>query len=173
MTLHQDFRRTAAAVVAGLALTLGAGAAVAQPMGGPHGPGAGEEMIGHLIAHAKAQLNLDSGQQAQFDAAVAASKAARESARALRQTVKDALQKELANPVPNLSAVATIADGVQQQASVLHRQVRDTWLQFYNNVLHDDQKAIVRDLLQKRLARAESFRQKMLERMQQRFGTGG
>lgn len=169
MTLHENFRRIAMAATAGLALTLGAGPALAQPMGGPHGPGGGEEMIGRLIAHAKAQLNLDTSQQGMFDAAVATGKTARELARASHQKVKDALQTELAKPAPNLRAVATVADSVHQDVLAERNKVRNAWLTVYDN-LHEDQKTIVRDLLQKRLAHAESFRQKMHERMQQRFG---
>ncbi len=49
--------------------------------------------------------------------------------------------------------------------------VRDEWLELYATFT-PEQKAVVRDLLQERVARAESFRQRMHERMQQRMGAG-
>ena len=175
-------RRTAAATAAALALAF-AGSAIAQPAGTP-GPGGfgghpgvhaammgqagGDEMVGHLIARAKDTLNLNTSQQVMFDAAVAKAKAARESGRALHQTVKDALAAELAKTEPDLAAVASVADGVQQQGIALRHQVRDAWLQLYAT-FSSEQKAVVRDLLQKHMARMDSLRQKMKEHM---FGAG-
>jgi Spy/CpxP family protein refolding chaperone len=162
-------RRTAAAVAAALALAF-TGGAVAQPMGGHHGPGgamgqgAGEEMVGHLIAKAQAQLKLDTSQQVMFDAAVAQSKAAHQQGRGLHQQARDALAAELAKSEPNLAAVAAVADTAQQQGVALRHQVRDAWLKLYATFT-PDQKAVVRDLLQQRMARMDSFHQKMMEKL--------
>ena len=161
-------RRVAAVTAAALALAFGA-AALAQPAGGhggPHGAmaGPGDEMLGHLMANAQVQLNLNTSQKLAFDSAVAQTKAARESGRALHQKVKDALVAELAKTEPDLAAVAAVADGVQQQGTALRHQVRDTWLALYAT-FSPDQKAVVKDLLQKHMARMESFRQKMQDRM--------
>ncbi len=158
-------RRIAASTAPALALMF-AGAALAQAPGGAmgHGAAAGDQMIGHLIAEAKAKLNLDTSQQVMFDAAVAQSRAARESGRALHQKVKDGMRAELAKTEPNLAAVAVIADDVEQQARALRHQIRDQWLKLYGTFTVD-QKAIVRDLLQKRMDRMEAFREKMHERM--------
>ncbi|MEO8674337.1 MAG: periplasmic heavy metal sensor [Casimicrobiaceae bacterium] len=162
-------RRAAAITVAALALAFG-GAAMAQPAGGhggPHGAMAGhggDEMLGNLIAHAQAQLNLNTSQKLAFDSAVVQTKAARESGRAMHQKVKDALAVELAKTEPDLAAVAAVADGVQQQGTALRHQVRDTWLALYAT-FSPEQKAVVKDLLQKRMARMDSFRQKMQDRM--------
>jgi Spy/CpxP family protein refolding chaperone len=165
-------RRSMAATVAALALAL-AGSVFAQPgagfggYGGPHagpmGHGGGDEMLGHLIAHAKSNLNLNTSQQMMFDSTVAQTKAARESGRALYQKVRDSMAAELAKSEPDLAAVAAVADGVQQQAIALRHQVRDAWLQLYATFT-PDQKAVVRDMLQRRMARSESFRQRMKER---------
>lgn len=163
-------RRTAAAVAAALALAF-TGGAVAQPMGGHHGPGgamgqgAGEEMIGHLIANAQAALKLNTSQQVMFDAAVAQSRTAHQSGRTLHQQMKDTLAAELAKPEPDLAAVAAAADAAQQQGVALRHQVRDSWLKLYATFT-PDQKAVVRDLMQKRLARMESFHDKMMQRLQ-------
>lgn len=163
-------RRIAAVAAASLALVI-TGSALAQPAvapgvphGGHMGPGGGDEMLGHLIIHARAQLNLNTSQAGMFDAAVAQTKAARATAQTLHQQVKDSLNTELAKPEPDLAAVAAVADGVQQQGIALHQQVRNAWLQLYGT-FSPDQKAIVRDLLQKRIARMEAFRQKMMNHM--------
>ena len=162
-------RRTAAAVAAALALAF-TGGALAQPAGGHHGPGGpmgqggGEEMIGHLIANAKAKLNLNTSQQVMFDAAVAQAKASHQSGRGLHQQVRDALAAELAKTEPDLAAVAIVADTAQQQGVALRHQVRDAWLKLYATFT-PDQKAVVKDLLQQRLARMDSFQQKMMQRL--------
>ena len=169
---HQESRfsprRAAAVMAAALALAFG-GTALAQPAGGhggPHGAmaGHGDEMLGHLIAHAQVQLNLNTSQKLAFDSAVAQTKAARESGRALHQKVKDALDAELEKTEPDLAAVAAVAHGVQQQGTELRHQVRDTWLALYAT-FSPEQKAVVKALLQKHMARMESFRQKMQDRM--------
>lgn len=184
MTMHRTFR--SAALVAA-ALALGTGAAVAQPAGGPYGPGFGGHhammmggphgagpdgaMIGGLIAKAKTQLNLDTSQQLAFDNAVAAGKAAREAARARHLAARDAIKAELAAAEPNLEAVAKLADDLQQQDHAARVAVRTQWLNLYK-MFNAEQKAVVRDLIQKRIARVEQFRQKMRERMQERLGSG-
>jgi Spy/CpxP family protein refolding chaperone len=165
MTLPK-FRR-GIATTAVVALASGSSAALAQPAGGPHGPGGGE-MIGHLIAHAKAQLNLNTMQQELFDRAVASSKAARDKGRALRQSVRDAAQAELAKAEPDLAAVAAAADVAADEGRALRKSIRNEWLALYSQ-FSPEQKAIVRDLLQQRMARAESFRQRMRERMHHFF----
>src|SRR5262245_20673925 len=107
MTLHRNLRTIAVAAAASTAMTLGAGAALAQP--GPQGPhhsqGGHGELLGGVIAQAKAQLNLNTSQQQMFDNAVAHSKAAFEQGRTLRQKVQDALKAQLAKPEPDFAAV--------------------------------------------------------------------
>jgi Spy/CpxP family protein refolding chaperone len=161
-------RSAAAATAAVLAIAF-AGAALAQPFGGHgghRGPmSGGDDMFGPLIAHAKANLNLNTSQQTMFDAAVAQSKAAHEQGRALMQKVKDAMTAELAKPEPDLAAIAAVADDARTQGQALRTQVRTQWLNLYAT-FSPEQKAVVRDLLQKRMARMESFRQKIREHFQ-------
>jgi Spy/CpxP family protein refolding chaperone len=167
-------RRLAVAASAALALAFGASAAIAQPGGhhGMHGGGGpGDMMFGKAFAEAKASLNLNTSQQLAWDSAVAQGKAARDAARANHQKVKDALIAELNKPEPNLAAVAAAADGVQQQNQAARKQARDAWLALYATFT-PDQKAVVRDILQKRVARSEAFHERMMERFQQRFGGG-
>ena len=53
------------------------------------------------------------------------------------------------------------------------KAIRDEWLALYDK-FSPEQKAIVRDRLQKRMSEGESFRQKMRERMHQfRGGAAG
>ena len=74
------------------------------------------------------------------------------------------MKSEIAKAEPDLAAMAAIADDAEQQGRALRRQVRDEWLKVYAT-FSVEQKAIVRDIMQQKMARAESFRQKMFERM--------
>ena len=171
MTFHRTFRTVAGIAAVAVAMGLGSAAALAQPAGASHGPhghygrGGPDEMIGHLIAHAKGRLNLNTMQQGLFDTAVADSKAAREAGRALHEKVKATLQAELAKPEPDLAAVAAAADAAVDQGRDKRKAIRAEWLALYATFTVE-QKAVVKEMLQKRLAHAESFRQKMRERMQ-------
>ena len=171
MTFHRTYRTIAGVAAVAIAAAFGSAVALAQPAGsphglhGPHGPGGADEMIGHLIAHAKGQLNLNTMQQGMFDTAVADSKAARDAGRGLHEKVKATLQAELAKAEPDLAAVAAAADIAMDQGRAQRKAIRAEWLGLYATFTVE-QKAVVKDLLQKRLAHAESFRQKMRERKQ-------
>ena len=121
-------------------------------MAARHGMGGADEMIGHLIAHAKAKLNLNTSQQGMFDTAVADSKAAREAGRALHQKVRDTLQAELAKPEPDLAAVAAAADAASDQGRAQRKAIRADGSRS-TRTFTPEQKAVVKDMLQKRLAR--------------------
>jgi Spy/CpxP family protein refolding chaperone len=153
------------AAVAAAALIGAAGAAAAQPFH-HHGPRDGGGDVVMAIAALKGQLNLDTSQQAQWDSAVAAGKAARESARANMQKVHDTLAAELAKAEPDLAAVAAAADAARSANTATMHQVRDAWLNLYGTFT-PDQKAVVKNALQQRMARAEQFREKMRERHSQ------
>lgn len=157
--------RSRLAVAAAAALIGAAGLAGAQPFHRGH-HGGGDVVMG--IAALKDQLNLNTAQQAQWDSAVAAGKAARESARTAMQNVHATLQAELAKAEPDLGAVAAAADAAGNTAASAHRQARDAWLNLYNT-FSPDQKTVVKSALQKRMARMEKFR----EKMQQRHSQGG
>ena len=124
-------------------------------------------MIGQLIAHAKAKLNLNTSQQGMFDTAVAHSQTARESGRALHDKVKATLQAELAKTEPDLAAVAAATDAAADQARAQRNAIRAEWLTLYATFT-PDQKAVVRDLLKQRVARMESFHEKMREHMREK-----
>jgi Spy/CpxP family protein refolding chaperone len=140
------------------------GAALAQSLH-HHGPrGGGDIQMG--IAALKGQLNLNTSQQAMWDNAVAAGKAARQSARSNMQKVHDTLTTELAKPEPDLAAVAAASDSVQSANTATRQQVRSAWLNLYGTFT-PDQKAIVKASLQKRVAKMEQMREKMLQRHSQ------
>ena len=181
MTFHDKVRTTGVVVASALAMTLGATAAFAQtpsaPAGAPpgphkHGHGAPGDMIGQLIMHAKAQLNLNTSQQQQFDAAVASTKAARQQGMTLHQSVKTALTAELAKTEPDLGAVAAASDNAQAQGDALRKQVRAQWLALYATFT-PDQKAVVKSLIQQRMAQAEAMHAEMQQRWQNGAGAAG
>ncbi len=158
---RQSTRRVRGLATLAAVLSLGlAGAAVAQPFG-HHGSGGPHGMIEQIVQSGK--LTLDSSQQLARDRAVEASKAAHQQAIANRQSLHAAMQAELAKPEPNLASVAAAADQVQQQNQGLRKSVRDQWLALYA-MLTPEQKAVVRDAMTQRMARADSFRNHMRER---------
>jgi Spy/CpxP family protein refolding chaperone len=172
MTSHRSFRTIAGVAAFALATAFGSYAAFAQPAGGPHshhGMAGPDEMIGHLIASAKPQLNLNTSQQSMFDTAVADSKVAFQSGQALRQKIHDTLQAELAKTEPDLAAVATAADAAMDQGRTQRKTIRAEWLALYATFT-PDQKAVVKDLLQKHMAQADSFREKMREHFKSSHG---
>ena len=149
------------AAVAAAALIGVAGVASAQPHHGHGGPGSGDFVMG--IAALKGQLNLNTSQQAMWDNAIAAGKAARDNARTERQKIRATLDAELAKAEPDLAAVAAAADGARNAGAMAHRQVRDAWLARYGSFT-PDQKTVVKNALKDKLARMDAFRQKMRER---------
>ena len=156
------------ATVAAAVIALAGIPAMAQPAGGHmHGAGQGPGgmEIEHVLGAVKDQLKLNTSQQLMWDNAVAQTKAAHATGRANMQKVHDAMSTALANPAPDLVAVATVADGVNSDNQALRRSVRDQWLQIYAT-FSTEQKAVVRDALAKQLARMEAMGAKMREHMQ-------
>ncbi len=113
-----------------------------------------------MLQRIQAKLNLNTSQQQQFDAAVAQSKAAHQAMRANFQQLKTATQAELAKAAPDLAALATLSDQVQQQNIPTRQQARAAWLALYAT-FSAEQKATVRDAITARMARMEAFRQHM------------
>jgi Spy/CpxP family protein refolding chaperone len=141
------------------------GIAAAQPQArhhGPHGHHGKGDFIS-AIAGLKSELNLNTSQQAMWDNAVAAGKAARDNARSERQKIRAALDAELAKAEPDLAAVAAASDGARNAGAAAHRQVRDAWLNLYGTFT-TEQKTVVKNALKDKLARMDAFRQKMRER---------
>jgi phosphoenolpyruvate-protein kinase (PTS system EI component) len=140
-----------AAGLTGLALTAWAQA----PGHGLHDPLA-------VLQRIQAKLNLNTSQQQQWDAAVAQSKTAHDAVRANFQQLKAATQAEIAKPDPDLAALATLSDQLQQQNMTQRKQARAAWLALYAT-FSADQKAAVREAINDRMARMDTFRQRMQE----------
>lgn len=138
------------------------------PHGGPGGP-AGGGLVEHTIAGLKDRLALDSSQQLMFDQARAQTLAARDQAVAQRRDVRARLDAELAKGEPDLAAIATIVEGVDDQGRAARHAARDQWLKLYAN-LRPDQKAVVRDAIRERLAKGDGMREQMRQRMQRAPG---
>jgi protein CpxP len=113
-----------------------------------------------VLQRIQAKLNLNTSQQQQFDAAVAQSKAAHQAIRANFQQLKTATQSELAKDDPDLAALATLSDQVQQQNIAQRKQARAAWLALYGT-FSAEQKATVKDAINARMARIDAFRQRM------------
>ena len=166
-------RRLAMAATAAFALALAAPTAFAQPGGGMmHGGPPIGQSVPRLLEEAKARLNLDTSQQAMWDAAVAQSRGAREQGRANRQQMNDVLRTELAKAQPDLDAIVAAEDAVEQQNRALRQKARGPWLTFYAH-LTPEQKTVVRDLLQQRFDRAQSFRAGLVQRIRDALRSPG
>ncbi len=129
------------------------------PGHGPHGMADPLAMLQRI----QAKLNLNTSQQQQWDAALVQSKAAHQAIRANFQQLKSASQAELAKADPDLAALASLSDQVQQQNIAQRKQARTAWLAIYAN-FSPEQKATVRDAINARLARMEAFHQHMHQR---------
>ena len=160
--LNQRSRRFAIAVAlcAGIAAT----SAMSQP-GERHHRHHHQGGLASAIVSLKAQLNLTASQESMFDSAVASGEAAREAARASRQTVRQLVKDELAKPTPDLARIATAEDQVQDAAMNARRNVRNQLLQLYATFT-PAQVAVVKEAMNSRMTRFESFR----EHSRERFG---
>ena len=76
----------------------------------------------------------------------------------------DAIREELAKAEPDFAAVGVASDAAQASQQAVRRQVRDQWLNLYAT-FSPAQKAVVRDAAAAKLAKMESFRARMKERM--------
>jgi hypothetical protein len=121
--------------------------------------------LAQAIVALQAQLNLNSQQQSMLNAALAAGKSARDSARQSRATIHQLVQDELAKDVPDLGKIAAAEDQAQDAATAARRGVRNQLLQLYGT-FNAQQVAVIKDAMSKRMARMDAFR----ARMKQRFG---
>lgn len=142
-------KRMFVAAMLGFALTAVAQAPSAQPLL----DGSLIEMLGAL----RAQLNLNTAQQQQWDNAAAVSAAARNVVRASFQERRTALQAELAKPEPDFASLAAATDAVHEQLSSLHKQARDAWLALYATFT-PEQKGIVRDAIKTKIQELQARR---------------
>ena len=156
----------------GMGMGMGGGMGPHPGMGMHGGPGAG---AGHdtfgpfaekMLDAAKQRLNLTATQQTAWDKAVANGKASRESQKANRQRVRDAMRAELAKLDPDFAAVAKVADDVEKANREQRTRVRDEWLALYAT-FSPAQKAVAREMVSRHVERAEKMREWMQERREQ------
>lgn len=156
-------------VAAGIAAVLALGAVgSASAFGGPGMRGAGPGMMGEgfgpqMVEAVKSKLNLDSSQLQRYDAIVAQARATREAARTEMLATRDRIRAELTKAQPDLAAAAAIADEAQAKHQATRKAIRGEWLALYTTFT-DSQKAVIREFIANRMARADGFRQKMRER---------
>jgi phosphoenolpyruvate-protein kinase (PTS system EI component) len=146
------------------ALIFAAGFAGVASQAWAQAPGHGMHDPVAVLQRIQAKLNLNTSQQQQWDAAVAQSKTVRDAMRANFQQLKAATQTELAKADPDLAALASLSDQVQQQNIEQRKQARAAWLALYGT-FSAEQKATVRDAINARMARMDAFRQRMQDRL--------
>src|ERR1700682_694510 len=143
-----------------LALIFAAGFAGIALQAWAQAPGHGMHDPIAVLQRIQATLNLNTSQQQQWDAAVAQSKTVHDAMRANFQQLKAATQAELAKAYPDLAALASLSDQVQQQNISQRKQARTAWLALYGT-FSAEQKATVRDAIKAGMARLGAVRQRM------------
>jgi Spy/CpxP family protein refolding chaperone len=123
-----------------------------------HGGGM-EDPLG-MLAHLQAKLNLNTSQQQQFDAAVAQSKASRETIKANMQQLHAALKAQAATGAPDLASLAAQADALQPQNLAARKAARTAWLALYGT-FSPEQKGVVASAIQARMSRVAAWRERM------------
>jgi phosphoenolpyruvate-protein kinase (PTS system EI component) len=146
------------------ALIFAAGFAGIASQAWAQAPGHGMHDPVAVLQRIQAKLNLNTSQQQQWDVAVAQSKTVRDAMRANFHQLKAATQTELAKADPDLAALASLSDQVQQQNIEQRKQARAAWLALYGT-FSAEQKATVRDAINARMARMDAFRQRMQDRL--------
>ena len=178
MTFQHTFRGIAGVAAVAVAMAFGSGAALAQPPGGPHGPAA-RRWSGWRSRRDDRPPDRESqgGTQAQHDAAGDVrhgrrqQQAAHEKARALHAKVRDdaAGRAGEARAGSRRRRRGRRCRAAKRAAWRARRSATNGWRSTAQ--FSPEQKAVVRDLLQKRMSQGETFRQRMRERMHQ-FATG-
>ena len=117
-------------------------------------------------------LNLSPPQQAQFDAAVAATQRVVMAAAIDGMQMKALVKAEFAKPRPDLEVIARARDASAARLKPLHDASRAEWLKFYAT-LGDDQVAIVKSYLEDKMDHLEALRQFMFSLLVGKVSVGG
>ena len=126
------------------------------------GPGHGMHDPIAVLQRIQAKLNLNTSQQQQWDAAVAQSKTVHGAIRANFQQLRAATQAELAKADPDLAALASLSDQVQQQNIAPRKQARALGSRFMAPFPPSRRRRARR--YQREMARMDAFRQRMHDR---------
>jgi Spy/CpxP family protein refolding chaperone len=144
-------------------LALASAFAAAQPMTGAERGGkmhafkAGGEpdaaRFAMRLEMMKTKLNLNATQEAQFNTAREATKAAVEAGRAARVNARGSAQAELAKADPDLGALLIQRELVKEANAGQRKVAVNEWAKFLS-LLNTEQKAIVKSQLLNRMSRA-------------------
>lgn len=156
---------SSAALVASLALA--SAFAAAQPMSpgghgehggkahamrGGHGHG-GEAHFAKRLEAMKTKLNLNPTQEAQFNVARDATKAAIEAGRAARMSARESAKAELSKADPDLAALLVQRESLKEANAPQRKAAMNEWAKFLS-LLNTEQKALVKSQLINRMNRA-------------------
>ena len=104
------------------------------------------------------ELRLSSEQESLWQSARMHSKQAERDIRENNRRFTRLSEQELASDAPRLSELSAALDDLLKQNQAMHKEVRTLWLGFYDG-LAASQKRVVRDALQRQLARLKTFQQ--------------
>jgi Spy/CpxP family protein refolding chaperone len=138
-------------LLAATSATLLASSALAM---GPGGPGGGMGL--HMMEKLKTELALNDTQKAAWDSIAANTKAAHEQIKTLHTQQKATAKAELANPQPDMAKLAALREQGHVKAQAIMKPIKEQKLAFYQS-LSAEQKTKVRDLMVKRMDRAEKM----------------
>jgi Spy/CpxP family protein refolding chaperone len=143
-------------------LALASAFAAAQPAPGAerggkmhamHAHKGGEAHFAKRLEMMKEKLNLNPTQEAQFNTARDATKAAIEAGRAARVSARTNAQAELAKADPDLGGLLLQRESVKEASAPQRKAALSEWAKFLN-LLNTEQKSIVKSQLMNRMSRA-------------------
>jgi periplasmic protein CpxP/Spy len=114
----------------------------------------------HDLDKIHAQLNLTADQEQQWQAALAAMKAAHEQQKTAHEQSKQQMQALMQAPVLDLRAIQAAHQQAAEQEHQAHAQVSETWLKFYDT-LNTTQKTLVSTTLKAKWQKMAARRAKM------------
>jgi Spy/CpxP family protein refolding chaperone len=115
--------------------------------------GHGEAHFAKRLEMMKSKLNLNPTQEAQFNTARDATKAALEAGRAARMNARTAAQAELAKADPDLGGLLLQREAVKEANVAQRKAALNEWAKFLN-LLNTEQKSLVKSQLLNRMNRA-------------------
>ncbi len=122
-----------------------------QKMQGEHG-GRGEAHIAKRMEMLKAKLNLNATQEAQYNVARDATKAAMEAGRSARLAARTSAQTELNKADPDLAALLLQRESVKDANATQRKAALNEWAKFLG-LLTTEQKSLVKSQLINRMQR--------------------
>jgi len=113
------------------------------------------------------KLHLAADQEKTWQTLAQKSKDLRISGQDHRNEIKSQIKQELEKSEPDLARLAALTDRAMDEQTAKRRQLRDEWLKLYTQ-LSPEQKVAVRDAIKDRVAKAETFREKIKQRRERK-----